>query len=174
MDDRDRYSRDQGYRQFLHFFSDNNACLRRSVWERIPYPDVDFAEDQIWAKTIIEAGYAKAYAPAAAVYHSHSYNVIETARRAYDEAAAFQRLFGYNLGPSASHAVRQTINCTLHDVGWSLRQPRWWRLTGWMARAPFANVARQGGYYLGGRHARIPGWLRAWMSRDGRLKNQRA
>jgi len=44
---------DVSWRQFLHFYSDNNSCLRRSVWQKIPYPDVDFAEDQIWAQKII-------------------------------------------------------------------------------------------------------------------------
>ena len=37
-DDPKRYENELEYRQFLHFFSDNNACLRRSVWEKIPYP----------------------------------------------------------------------------------------------------------------------------------------
>ena len=60
LDDKARYDRDEPYRQRLHFFSDNNALVRRSVWEQIPYPDVDFAEDQIWAQQIIEAGWKRA------------------------------------------------------------------------------------------------------------------
>lgn len=36
LEDPERFAADPGYRQWLHFFSSNNACLRRSVWERIP------------------------------------------------------------------------------------------------------------------------------------------
>ena len=49
LDDRARFASDPGYRQWLHFFSNNNSCLRRSVWERLPFPEVAFAEDQTWA-----------------------------------------------------------------------------------------------------------------------------
>lgn len=45
LEDKERYYSDQGYQQYLAFFSDNNSCLKRSVWEEIPYQDVDFAED---------------------------------------------------------------------------------------------------------------------------------
>lgn len=31
LDDPERFARDPGYRQWLHFFSNNNSCLRRSV-----------------------------------------------------------------------------------------------------------------------------------------------
>ncbi|MFN3612803.1 MAG: glycosyltransferase family 2 protein, partial [Tepidimonas sp.] len=55
LEDRERFSHDPGYRQFLHFFSSNNACIRRSVWAQLPVPDVAFAEDQTWALRAIEA-----------------------------------------------------------------------------------------------------------------------
>ena len=124
MDDPERYQREVAHRQFLHFFSNNNACLRRSVWELYPFPDVEFAEDQIWAKTIIEAGYAKAYADEAAVYHSHSYSLREVARRSFDESAALHRLFGYELCPTVHQLLEQTFRCARRDILWSLSQTR--------------------------------------------------
>jgi glycosyltransferase involved in cell wall biosynthesis len=30
-------------RQKLHFYSDNNSCLRKSIWKSVPIPEVDFA-----------------------------------------------------------------------------------------------------------------------------------
>mgnify|MGYP000375104129 CR=1 FL=1 len=84
MDDPVRYQTEEGYRHFLAFFSDNNSCLRRSIWEKHPYPDVDFSEDQIWAKRMIELGYKKVYCPTAAVYHSHNYNCMQQLRRNFD------------------------------------------------------------------------------------------
>jgi rhamnosyltransferase len=147
LDAPDRYKRDPGYRQFLHFFSDNNACLRKSVWERIPYPDVDFAEDQIWAQQIIEAGYAKAYCDTAAVYHSHDYGVMETLRRSYDESKAFRRLFGYRLCPTVLHLLLTTARTTERDWRYGVKLPE--SRMRWLCLAPFLNLAKQAGYYFG-------------------------
>ena len=43
---------------------------------KISFPDVSFAEDQIWAKTIIEAGFKKAFARNSLVKHSHGFGPI--------------------------------------------------------------------------------------------------
>lgn len=91
-------SGDLGWRQLLHFYSDNNSAMRRSIWLEHPYPEVDYGEDQIWARDIIEAGHAKIYAPTACVYHSHDYDVTETFTRAQTEAEFFFTHFGYRLG----------------------------------------------------------------------------
>lgn len=46
MEDKERYEREEGYRHVLAFFSDNNSCVRRDVFEQHPYDDVNFAEDR--------------------------------------------------------------------------------------------------------------------------------
>lgn len=148
LDDPQRHKREAGYRQFLHFFSDNNACVRKSVWERIPYPDVDFAEDQIWAQKVIEAGYAKAYSDAAAVYHSHDFGVVETLRRSFDESRAFRRLFGYRLCPSLMQMLLMAVRTTQRDWRYCLTHRG--AALRFLAVAPLLNFAKQAGYYLGG------------------------
>lgn len=85
------------WRQILHFYSDNNSCLRRSVWQQFPYPVIEYGEDQVWADQIIKAGYKKAYALNAIVYHSHDYNEQETFERSQIEANFFYKQFGYVL-----------------------------------------------------------------------------
>ena len=167
MDDEARYAIEEGYRQFLHFFSNNNSCLRRSVWERIPFPDVDFAEDQIWAKTVIEAGYAKAYAPAAVVYHSHDFGIKENAQRGYDESRALHRLFGYVLVPSFRRLLRDWGYLTLRDWKWIAQAPRspGYKFKAMLAE-PFLSGAKLIGRYLGAREVRLPLWLATAMSRD--------
>ncbi len=95
LEDRERYEREEGYRHFLAFFSDNNACLRRSVWEKYPYEDVNFAEDQFWARKMIELGYGKVYCPYAPVYHSHNYKLTTYFARYYDEHKGLYELHGY-------------------------------------------------------------------------------
>jgi len=172
IEDPQRYRRDPGYRQRLHFFSNNNSCLRRSVWERIPFPEVDFAEDQLWARTVIEAGYATVYVPGACVYHSHDFGVLETFRRAFDEGRAFKRYFDYDLVPGVSVLLRQWPRLTWRDWTWvaeaGLPLSRRWS---WQVRVPFRVLARLAGYYAGGRSAgRLPAWVERRMSRDQTLQ----
>jgi len=171
MDDPQRYRADEGLRQFLHFFSSNNACLRRSVWERYPLPDVDFAEDQTWAKTVIEAGFAKAYAPDAPVYHSHDFGAWETLQRNFDEASAFRRHFGYRLQPRLGHALLAAGKLARRDARWlaeaGLSGPALWRQAFGMARIELARVL---GHYFGTHCDRWPRRLGRLLSRDQRLQ----
>ncbi len=52
-------------------FSNANACLRRELALAVPFPELPWAEDRVWAHTILRAGHRVAYAGGAAVYHSH-------------------------------------------------------------------------------------------------------
>lgn len=163
------YIRNQGLRQVYHFYSDNSSCMRKSVWRKLPYPDVDFAEDQMWAKTVVEAGYAKAYAYESVVYHSHDYSPWERLQRSYDEARALNELFGYELGATRRNALRQAWRTTGRDFLLA------WR-NGWIRTAPLAtlmrpvdNLARQIGYYLGTRRPRFTERHQRALSRDRRL-----
>jgi rhamnosyltransferase len=169
LDDPERYACDQGYRQMLHFFSDNNALVRRSVWELIPYPDVDFAEDQIWAQKIIEAGYKKAYARDAVVMHSHDYRLFERLQRSFDEAYAFRRLFGYVLCRGPRTLVRSWLALTRRDLAFARAAGLWRSHTITILRAPLDNFMRLLGHYLGSRGDRLPDGLRRRLSRDKRL-----
>ena len=164
--DPQKYAHDIGWRQFLHFYSDNNSCLRRPIWERVPYPDVEFAEDQIWAQLIIEGGWSKAYAHDAVVYHSHDYTVIDSLRRAYDESAAFRRLFGYRLGGSPRNMVKSIIGLASHDRAWARANkvpPKNTR------KRVMQNVACVMGHGLGSRVDSLPKWAQTRLSRDKRM-----
>lgn len=172
MEDAARYETDPGYRQFLHFFSDNNACLRRSVWERIPYPDVDFAEDQIWAKLIIEAGYAKAYADRACVFHSHDYGAWETLRRSFDESRALHHIFGYRLCPSLAHLSIQSLRCSMRDYRYLFANRNLRVSLDWLFKIPTHQLARQIGHYLGGRADMADNNVLTCLSLDQSRKKQ--
>jgi len=100
-------AQDTRWRKFLHFYSNNNSCMRRSVWEKIPFPRVDFGEDQIWASKIIEAGYQKLYVDKAIVYHSHNYDEYQTEERAFTEANYLLMQFGYK--PCAPEDAQEKI-----------------------------------------------------------------
>lgn len=73
---------------FFYFFSNVSSALRRSVWQQFPFPEVEFAEDQLWAKRVLEAGYKTAYRADSLVYHSHGYGPWSNFRRHFDHARA--------------------------------------------------------------------------------------
>jgi len=95
---RDYYSETPALRQFLHYYSDNNSCLRKDYWLSNPIPDVFYGEDQLWADWVIQTDKAKAFAADAIVLHSHNYTEGEEFERAKIEAFFFLKYFGYELG----------------------------------------------------------------------------
>ena len=168
--DRAMYDADESLRQVYHFYSDNASAMRRSVWEDIPYPDVQFAEDQIWAKTIVEAGYRKAFAASSVVRHSHTFGPWETLQRSFDESRAFRRLFGYQLSKSLFAVVKSAVYLLNRDIGLAVRN-------GWWKSYPSKALSRMGealtrplGHYLGARD-RLPGWLEMRLSRDDWIRS---
>jgi len=169
MSDPHRYGVDPGYRQFLHFFSDNNALLRKAVWEQIPYPDVDFAEDQLWAKAVIEAGWRKAYAHDAVVLHSHNYELVERLQRSFDESRAFFRYFGYDLCPTLKRVFLGWLALNQRDLEFARGQNLVWQAPFAAVRMIADNLMRVAGQYFGNHAERLPAFLQARLSRDKKL-----
>lgn len=165
-----RYENDIGWRQFLHFYSDNNSLMRKSIWEKHPYPDVEFAEDQIWARDMIDLGYKKAYAPNAIVYHSHDYNVLEQLRRAFDESRNFKKYFGYRLGPSLGSLPFVLIRSTVKVFRQRMDQEKYGNvcLKNRLSRSLRQNAVLIG-HYLGANQERLPVQFKNRLSLDYRL-----
>ncbi|MCJ9430767.1 glycosyltransferase [Kordiimonas marina] len=113
-------AKDEGWRQILHFYSDNNSCMRRSVWEKIPYRRVAFGEDQLWADDIIAAGYEKLYAAQAVVYHSHDFDEEETRERSSIESSFFKHFFDYGLIKSEDELEDTLAALNDGDERWGL------------------------------------------------------
>ena len=151
IDDMEKYKADNGYMQYLAFFSDNNACLRRSVWEKYPYPDVDFAEDQVWMRQMLEKGYKKVYCPYAPVYHSHNFKLSTFYQRFFDEYRGLYNVYQYIIADSwwqlpilwAKHVRRDLINIR------SQQMPRKEKLY-WLYYSIVRNYCRYYGGYKGG------------------------
>lgn len=113
-------SGDRGWRQLLHFYSDNNSAMRRDIWKDIPYAEVDYGEDQVWARDIVEAGYTKLYSPTACVYHSHDYDPKETYKRSKIEGAFFYEHFGYELSNGTDEEIAKRVkNEQMHFKLWA-------------------------------------------------------
>lgn len=150
IDSPERYRQSPGYRTSLRFFSDNNSCLRRAVWEKLPFDDVSFGEDQLWAEKILRHGYTKLYVDGAVVRHSHDFGPRAAFRRAREEAAFYRRRFDEVLVATqsevprrAARAVRGEFRATraAAGTGTALRQ---------IAGSVLRNLAVLQGHYRGG------------------------
>jgi rhamnosyltransferase len=93
-------------------FDDVNSCLRKRVWERMPFSRVEFGEDIDWALRAVRAGHVIVYEPGARVLHSHNDSLRRDFRRVYADHRNLNRLLGMNQVPSWGAVVR----CTLGGV----------------------------------------------------------
>lgn len=88
-------SEDQAIKRY---FSNNNSAIRRSIWEKVPYPEIDWGEDQVWCWEILKVGFEKAYIHEAAVYHSHTISTMKDSEIALKEGFLFGKYFGIAMG----------------------------------------------------------------------------
>jgi rhamnosyltransferase len=100
----------------IGFFSDVNSAVRRDfLVNQIPYRDVRYAEDRLFGKDLVEAGYIKAYAPRAAVEHSNDLTWAEYGRRIFDETVGLRQI-GVTVPPMSQRIQwRLTVRGILGD-----------------------------------------------------------
>lgn len=171
IDDKERYEKEEGYRHLLCFYSDNSSAMRKSVWEKIPYDDVDFAEDQLWAKKIIELGYSKAYASDAVVYHSHNYSFKEIFKRSYDDHRGLYKIYKYVPVKSflllPAHILKHTINDYRYLKTLSISRIEKRR---WLLFSILKNTNKYLGAYFGAKN--FGQYLNSIFSREHIMRNQ--
>ena len=71
--------------EWFWFNSDVCSAVKRSVFNDIKFRSVPYAEDQVFGKDVIEAGYSKVFANDAIIIHSHDYTLLQNFKRAFDE-----------------------------------------------------------------------------------------
>jgi rhamnosyltransferase len=149
-------------RDALTFFSDVNSAVRRSAMQTVPFRDVAYAEDQALGRDVIEAGLAKAYAPLAAVIHSHSYPPREYFARMYEEMQGLWVTTRRTIDTTLPRHGAIVLMNTLMDWLFILRDSdyRPWTKIKWLAQAPVYNVARRVAVRVAIR-PELPGWA-AW------------
>lgn len=101
-------------RRRLAAFDNVSSCLRRSVWEELPFEKTNFGEDIRWGKRVVEAGYKTVYEPRSAVFHSHERGAIYDLRRYYVDQRVLQELFGLELVPSLARLFLGIFRFSLH------------------------------------------------------------
>lgn len=109
-------------RSAMYFYSDVNSATRVDFLRNvIPYRDVSYAEDQMFAEDFLAQGYWKAYSPQGAVIHSNDLSLKEIGPRTFDEILAL-RIIGHQLTPFS--AVKLFLVITKKSLGDGLRMLR--------------------------------------------------
>ncbi|MGH6811780.1 MAG: rhamnan synthesis F family protein [Methylocella sp.] len=104
----------------LQFYSDNNSAMARSVWKVLPYPEIDWGEDQVWAWEMLRAGFHKAYIDDACVFHSHRYTPEERYNVSVTEGSLFARHFGWNLHPNPQALEAEIEGMNIRDTQYAV------------------------------------------------------
>lgn len=97
------------------FMSNTNSAVRKNLLSKIPFRDVNYAEDQGLGIDMLEAGYYKAYSPLGSVYHSHNYGVREYFRRKFDEYVGLRMTTGYKATAGYKELFIGSIKSTVRD-----------------------------------------------------------
>lgn len=165
-ENRERYEKEEGYRHLLAFFSDNNSCIRRDIFEKYPYEDVSFAEDQIWARKMIELGYKKLYCPYAPVYHSHNFKLSTYFTRYFDEYKGLYTLHKFLISTSWFKLPLQAAKHSLDDARYirHLEMKKGEKIY-WVKYSVCRNFSRYFAGYLGGKYASYSPRVQRWLDR---------
>ena len=151
------------------FFTDANACLRRDIWQRIPFRAVAYAEDHALALDVLRAGYAKVYMPDAGVWHSHDYTTLQQFRRAFDEWRGLLEVYGWREPADPRQLVRRLrgeLGSQWRELAASGASPRERAAT--LSAATRHHGVRLMGSILGSRADRLPPGVRGRCSLEGR------
>jgi rhamnosyltransferase len=94
------------------------AAVRRSVWLRHPYRPTAIAEDLEWALEVLLAGHRIAFAPEAAVIHSHVRGVRYEYHRTYLLHHRLHTLFGVQTVPTRRSLARSMASTIAAHLEW--------------------------------------------------------
>lgn len=132
-------------------FDNVASCLRRSVWQRIPLPDVPFGEDAVWAKHVLLGGHDLVYRASATVCHAHRASALQIYRRERLAHTMLAAEFGLSAVPSLPEGMMAWCLGWPGDLGTLLRARTSARhVPVWMARGALRRAAEIAGQYRGG------------------------
>ena len=159
----------------IAFYSDVSSCLRKPVWEKVPYQPLSYAEDQALGRDLLEAGYCKVYEPRSLVLHSHSYAPWKYFQRQFDEYRGLRASIGYRQEGSIFRVLAGSARAGWIDAKHIRRQPysRPAKVK-WMGHAYAVEFARRFAGYLAAREERLPKRLVRTISLEARAKARAA
>lgn len=131
-------------------FNNVASAIRTSVFERIPFPSVAFAEDFAWAARALTAGHRIAFAPRSVVHHAHRYTLAAAFERYRVDACFHREAHGWRVRPSLLSALRGLAYEVGEDLRFLARRGPG-ALARWAWRSPGLRGAQVLGQYVGSR-----------------------
>lgn len=170
----------QAKKFFYVFFSNTSSILRKTTWEKLPFPKADFAEDAIWAEQVLRAGYKIVFEPESVIIHSHNYKLVEQFRQNVDHAYAMNQLFHpdfyrdnrvwLHLFAGLPLQVWQDCKFVMHDS--HFKQVSLYKKVVTCFASPAWHFATMSGSWFGAHLERMPNWLKGIVSRQERIKRK--
>ena len=141
-------------RRILTNFNDVASCLRRTVWEQLPYARVQFGEDVLWARAAMEAGHTIVFDPDAPVIHSHEYDPKTLRARTRIDAWVNRAYLDRICVARRRDVITMTRRAAAEDRAWleQLGLPTGERRR-WLWRSYLYHFLEYLGFYEGGRTA---------------------
>jgi glycosyltransferase involved in cell wall biosynthesis len=153
----------------LTFVSSANACISRSAWEHVRFRPAPYAEDQLFARDLLAAGFAKVFEPRAAVIHSHEYGPWCLFQRFFDEWRGLREVYGWVEPVGLRATPKRVLREVAADRAFArLNAARRGALVRETLRSFEYHALRAAGSALGSRAERLPSRLRTWCSLEGR------
>jgi GT2 family glycosyltransferase len=156
-------------RVFMNFHTVGTA-IRRDAWERTPFRSVKaLGEDLLWAREVLEAGWALVHAPASLIAHSHNYSAREVLSRNVDDGIANHDINDRALDETAvlPH-VRAMVAADWEFLRGQVGDPA--ALEEWQFEAMLRRLAQTTGQWLGTNYEKLPEGTAARFSGIPRLR----
>jgi rhamnosyltransferase len=148
---KDDFVQHQSQYDILSFYSDVNSAGRRSILTGdIPYKPVAYAEDQLFGRDIIDAGYIKAYAPRGNVLHTNDIRLRDYKARIFDETQGLREVGIPVEKPSIRTIAKLVLKGIPKDWVRTLidKDYSWKRKLYWFVMNPFYHIEKWRGVRL--------------------------
>ncbi len=142
------------------FFASNVcAAYRRSYFDALGgFTDhTIFNEDMIYARHLIDAGYAISYSAKAEVIHSHNYSGMEQLHRNFDLGVSHAQFPEEFSGIKAESEGKKLV---LQACRYLMKIRRPWLIV----KLIWQSGCKYVGYFLGKRYQKFPMWFVKWCS----------
>ncbi len=142
------------------FFASNVcAAYRRSYFDALGgfTEHTIFNEDMIYARHLIDAGYAISYSAKAEVIHSHNYSGMEQLHRNFDLGVSHAQFPEEFRGIKAESEGKKLI---LQACRYLMKIRRPWLIV----KLIWQSGCKYVGYFLGKRYQKFPMWFVKWCS----------
>lgn len=136
----------------------DNVCsaLRRESWESIPFGKVAFAEDIVWSRKALMAGWKLAYVAESFVVHSHDRPLRYDYQRTYLTHRKLYEEYELSLVPTLGVALNGISASMGEDMRYlRAHEPSRRRKLKMMLKIPFLSMACVLGQYMGARDERL-------------------